>query len=98
MCSLDISCQYIFWSVVRTTKMAYVDSAAKPPRDVRRKQALHGTAGASYKCEEDRKTASQRLHPVKRTVREVDHETGLSTGGAVLRAGGIKKRTYLLKI
>ncbi|XP_033726671.1 transcription elongation factor B polypeptide 3-like [Pecten maximus] len=31
----------------RTTQLAYIDSAAKPPRNVRRQQAKYGTAGPS---------------------------------------------------
>ncbi|XP_014678621.1 PREDICTED: transcription elongation factor B polypeptide 3-like [Priapulus caudatus] len=76
---------------VRTTKMAYVNSAAKPPRDVRRKQALHGTAGATYKSESEKKTVAQKVHPVKR-MREVDQDTGLAAAGPLIgRAGGPKK-------
>lgn len=32
---------------VKKTKLAFVDSAVKPPRDVRRRQLKHGTAGPS---------------------------------------------------
>ncbi|KAK2192519.1 hypothetical protein NP493_28g03006 [Ridgeia piscesae] len=35
----------IFAIPVRKTRLAYVDVAAKPPREVRRSQARHGTAG-----------------------------------------------------
>lgn len=30
----------------RQVKMAYVTSAAKPPRSIRRQQGIHGTAGS----------------------------------------------------
>jgi len=35
----------IFAIPVRKTRLAYVDVAAMPPREVRRSQARHGTAG-----------------------------------------------------
>ncbi|KAL5013234.1 hypothetical protein ScPMuIL_007504 [Solemya velum] len=39
---------------VRTTKLAYVDSTVKPPRDVRRQQLKHGTAFVSVPANSSR--------------------------------------------
>ncbi|XP_076189059.1 elongin-A2-like isoform X2 [Aptenodytes patagonicus] len=43
----------------RQVKMAYVTSAAKPPRNIRRQQEIHGTAGPVA-----------QLHPVEKCKRE----------------------------
>jgi hypothetical protein len=46
---------------VRHTKLAYVDSVAKPPREVRRQQMKYGTAKAA------RSSSSSASAPVKQS-------------------------------
>ena len=38
---------FIHSLAVRSAKLAYIDSVAKPPREVRRQQLKYGTAGPS---------------------------------------------------
>ncbi|NXL88964.1 ELOA1 protein, partial [Alectura lathami] len=52
----------------RQTKMAFVTSAAKPPRNVRRRQELHGTAGPTTQLHVTEKcTLNSRFPGSKRT-------------------------------
>lgn len=66
----NISAQMAKQNPVRTAKLAYVDGVAKPPRDVRRKQIKHGTAGAAWLPHEEPKTVAEKAHPVKRSKKE----------------------------
>lgn len=46
---------------VRTTKLAYVDSVVKPPRDVARKQAKNGTAASVNNVNSKRSSTASKL-------------------------------------
>ena len=55
-----------YYFLVRKTQLAYVDSVAKAPRSVRRKQISHGTAGPTGKIDPLAKLSSHGKEKIPR--------------------------------
>ncbi|XP_071403917.1 elongin-A-like [Pithys albifrons albifrons] len=62
----------------RQVKMAYMTSAAKPPRNIRRQQEIHGTAGPVI-----------QLHPIKKCKTSIPESRDRNNTSNLIPAGSI---------